>query len=117
MREKRKEARVPEEDKAVLGVPSYGPGGGTERAILALTRDISPGGARIVSGVPVPEGARVRVEIGLTASRRLFLGTGTVLWVSRLFRDEIYEAGIEFDEVDSESVGALMEHLYGRPAE
>ena len=117
MRERRKEVRIQEEDKVVLGVPADGAEEDPERILLALTRDISPGGARLVSGIAVHEGDRVRLEIGLTSSRRLFRGTGTVRWVSRLFKDDIYEIGVEFAEVDAERVGALLEHIYGRPAD
>ncbi len=64
----------------------------------------------------VPEGARVRIEIALTGSRRLVRGTGTVRWVNRLFEDDIFEMGVEFAEIDPESIGAILEHIYGRAA-
>lgn len=111
MREQRKEPRLPEEDKVVLNYPT----GASAPSFIALTRDISPGGVRLLAGVPAPVDARVRLEIALTGSRRLFRATGTVRWVNRLFEDAVFEMGLEFTGVDPGNVGALLEHVYGRP--
>lgn len=116
MRERRREKRVPEEDKAVLTVLSDGGEPHPANPILSLTKDISPGGACLVTDTSVPVGARVSLEIGLTGSRRLFSGTGTVRWVGRIFEDSVFELGVEFAETDPESIGAILEHVYGRSA-
>lgn len=116
MRERRKEYRVPEENRIVLSLLQEGRDGGATARLTCLTRDISPGGACLVSGVFVPEGTRVRLEIALTGSRRLVRGTGTVRWVNRLFEDDVFEMGLEFAEIDPESIGAILEHVYGRAA-
>jgi c-di-GMP-binding flagellar brake protein YcgR len=114
MRERRKEYRVPEEDKVVLSLVQDGRDGEAAEHLTSLTRDISPGGACLVSGAFIPEGTRVRLEIALTGSRRLVRGTGTVRWVNRLFEDDVFEMGVEFAEIDPESIGAILEHVYGR---
>lgn len=114
MRERRREERIPEEDKVVLSVLSDGPDAGTAAPRISLTRDISPGGACLVTDASVPVGTRVRLEIALTGSRRLFTGTGTVRWVNRIFEDSVFELGVEFAETDPESIGAILEHVYGR---
>lgn len=111
MREQRRENRLPEEDKVVLNYPT----GPSAPSFIALTRDISPGGVRLLAGIPIPIDARVRLEIALTGSRRLFRAAGTVRWMNRLFEDAVFEMGLEFTEVDPESVGVLLEHVYGRP--
>ncbi len=116
MRERRREARIPEEDKVVLRFPASAGGAGAWTSCVALTRDISPGGVCLVADVQVPVGTRVRLEIALTGSRRLFRGLGTVRWVSRLFEDAVFELGVEFAEIDPESIGAILEHVYGHPA-
>jgi len=116
MRERRREERVLEEDKVVLRVVPDDAGTGGASPLVSLTRDISPGGVCLVTNTFVPEGARVRLEIALTGSRRLVHGTGTVRWVNRLFEDDIFETGVEFAEIDPESIGAILVHIYGRAA-
>ena len=111
MREQRKEVRVPGEDKVLLSLVRDE---GFAANTISLTRDISPGGACLVSAVSVPEGALIRLEIALTGSRRLVRTTGTVRWVKRLFEDGVFEMGVEFAEIDPESIGAILEHVYGR---
>ncbi|HEX2695016.1 MAG TPA: PilZ domain-containing protein [Acidobacteriota bacterium] len=114
MKERRKENRVQEEDKVVLNLVLDGTNAGAAAPLVSLTRDISPGGACVVTNASVPVDARVRLEIALTGSRRLFRGTGTVRWVNRLFEDSVFEMGVEFAEIDPESIGAILEHVYGR---
>ncbi len=114
MREQRKEARVPEEDKVVLSPDAdaaarVGP-------VVCLTRDISAGGTCLVANAPIPVDSRVRLEIVLTGSRRLFKSTGTIRWVNPLFEGSVFEIGVEFVDIDPESIGAILEHIYGRPA-
>jgi c-di-GMP-binding flagellar brake protein YcgR len=116
MRERRKEHRVPEEDRVVLSLGQDRGNGRAGATFTSLTRDISPGGLCFVSAVPVPKGAIIRFEIALTGSRRLFRGTGTIRWVNRLFEDDVFEMGVEFAEIDPESIGAILEHVYGRAA-
>ena len=114
MRERRREERVPEEDKVVLSVLSDGGEAGSAIPMVSLTRDISAGGACLVTDASVPVGTRIRLEIALTGSRRLFRGTGTVRWVNRIFEDSVFELGVEFSEIDPENIGAILEHVYGR---
>jgi hypothetical protein len=116
MREHRKEHRVPEEDKVVLSLIAAGGNGGAPAYMTSLTRDVSPGGVCLVSAVSVPEGALIRLEIALTGPRRLVRATGTVRWVNRLFEEGGFEMGVEFAEIDPESIGAILEHVYGRAA-
>jgi hypothetical protein len=112
MREHRKEPRLPEEDKVVLSFLA----GDAAPSFMALTRDISPGGVRLLAGVPAPLDARVRLEIALTGSRRLFRGRGRVCWVNRLYEDSVFEMGLEFVGNDPEGIGVILQHVYGRHA-
>ena len=112
MRERRREKRIPEEDKVVLTFPPVGSVPGPH--CVALTRDISPGGICLISGVQVPVEGRLGFEVGLAGSGRLVRGTGTVRWVNRLFEGSAFEVGLEFTEIDPVSVGVILEHVYGR---
>lgn len=116
MRERRKEDRIPEEDRAVLSLCPDGSIGGAPTPIVCLTRDISAGGACLIANASVSEDSRIRLEIGLTGSQRVFRGTGTIRWLNRLFEDSVFEIGVEFAEIDPESIGAILEHVYGRPS-
>jgi hypothetical protein len=113
MRERRKEYRIPEENKVVLSFPTVDGVPGPH--FVALTRDISPSGVSLIAGIPASVDTNLRLEIGLAGSCRLFRGRGTVRWVNRLFEDTVFEMGLEFTGIHPESVGAILEHVYGRP--
>ena len=111
-KDRRREARIYEEDKIVLnvvpngGLHAFGP------AMFSLTQDVSAGGFRIVSDVPIEVGTAVRVEIGLSKSRRVMSGTAKVRWLNRLFEDGLYEMGLEFVDMSPENMGIILEHVY-----
>ncbi len=116
MRERRKEDRVPEEDKVVLSPFGNDAAATAQASIVCLTKDISVGGACLVANASIPVDSRVRIEIALTGSRRLFRGTGTIRWVTGLFEDSVFEMGVEFADIDPDTIGTILEHIYGRPA-
>lgn len=112
MKEKRKEERIPDELKFTLSPLTGAEPSDADEIYYSLTRDISAGGARIVTNVPLPVDTLARFEIGLSKIRRIVRGTCRVRWVNRLFEDDIFEIGLEFIDLDPESIGALLEHVY-----
>ena len=110
---KRKDKRFEEKNKVVIkyALESHETNGiaGTK----AITRDISLGGARIISSKSYPVDTVMRIEINLSKSGQLVKLDGIVRW-SRLSSDEeSYELGVEFLHKISRSVLSLIRHLYG----
>jgi c-di-GMP-binding flagellar brake protein YcgR len=112
--EKRGDSRVNEEDKVQVEVLSKeNPTAGTGTPpINALTKDISPGGVRIISGVKLEAGTRVRLEIVLSGRRRLIKMTGVVRWARSVYEEDLFEMGIEFVGLTPEDRLNLIEHVY-----
>ncbi len=111
-RDRRKDYRVQEEDKVVLEVLSDGDTSGPKGTMNALTKDISPGGVRIMANVALPVGTLVKMEIGLSRQRKLLQVVGTVRWFRSVYEDALYEMGIEFSHISPEDKMTLLEHAY-----
>jgi c-di-GMP-binding flagellar brake protein YcgR len=112
--EQRREARVNEEDKVSVEWLPEGGRATASLAINALTRDISPGGARIMSNVQIPEGDRLRLEIVLSRRRRLIRVDGIVRWSRSIYEEDLFEMGVEFTGLKPEDRMSLLEHVYRR---
>jgi len=110
--EKRREKRLDEENKVVLHVTSED--GQEKQSFYSFSRDISVGGLRIMTDSPLPVKTKLKIEIALSESKKLISGLAEVRWVKSLFEDEVYEMGLEFIELDSQSKVFLLEHIYKR---
>lgn len=110
--EKRQEKRLDEENKVVLHVPSED--GQEKQSFYSFSRDISVGGLRIMTDSPFPVKTKLKIEIALSESKKVISGLAEVRWVKSLFEDEVYEMGLEFIELDSQSKVFLLEHIYKR---
>ena len=63
--------------------------------------DISKGGIRFHAEAPLPEKARLRVNITIRDPFRVITRVGRVIWVNRLISDtEHYEIGVSFERSD-----------------
>ena len=87
---------------------------GAREAYYSLTRDISPGGVRLITDAPIPIDSNVRLEIALSRVRKVVRATGKVRWVELLYGDGVYEMGIEFTDIGPEGIGAILEYVYKR---
>lgn len=111
-RDRRKESRVQEEDKVILEVLSGTAAAGPKTTMNALTRDLSPGGVRIMTNIALPVGTLVKMEIALSRRRRLLQVVGAVRWYRSVYEDALYEMGIEFTQIRPEDKMVLIEHAY-----
>jgi c-di-GMP-binding flagellar brake protein YcgR len=110
--ERRLDSRVREEDKVVLELLTDGRPP-TEKTLLnALTRDVSPGGTRLVTNTLLPVGTLLKMEIALSRRRRLVRAMGVVRWARSMFEEEWFEIGVEFIQVSPEDKMLLLEHTY-----
>ncbi len=115
IKEKRKEARINEEIRAAIEVPGTAPD--YEPLLLnAFTRDISLGGARIMTSELFPVGTVLKITLYLSRLRQPIRILSEVRW-SRTIEAGFYEMGVEFRHEIPLSVMALITHLYGKKSD
>lgn len=86
---------------------------GRSKGIKASTRDISLGGARLISPKLYPVDTVMRIEINLSKSGQIVKLDGIVRWSKESPEREAFELGVEFLHKISKSVLSLIRHLYG----
>ncbi len=113
MRERRREKRLKDENKVALESVRERKDfdGGID--INALTCDISPGGARILTHTFYPFDSLIRIQINLLNSGKILEVEGKVKWIKKMDDEELFEIGVEFLHSISKTILALLEHLYG----
>ena len=112
MRENRKDKRIPEENRVVIELPAASPTS-EPRLVNALTKDISLGGARVVTDHLFEVGASLRMTLYLSKSKQIVKVRGDVRW-NRMVDDGLYEMGVEFEHGIPTGVLVLINHLYGK---
>jgi c-di-GMP-binding flagellar brake protein YcgR len=110
--ERRIDSRVPEENKVVIELLLDIQLPPEQKIFSALTKDISPGGARVMTNVALPVDSPVKVEIALPRRRKLIKATGKVRWSRSIYGEELFEMGVEFTEISLEDKMILLEHTY-----
>jgi c-di-GMP-binding flagellar brake protein YcgR len=111
-RNRRKESRVNEEDKVVVEILSNSNPSGEVMVFNALTKDISPGGVRVMANRSLPPGTPIRLEIVLPRSRKLIRGKGKISWTRSVYEEELFEMGVEFTQIPLKDKMILLEHTY-----
>jgi len=112
MRENRKDKRIVEENRVAIELPGPSPSA-EPRIINALTKDISLGGARIVTDRTFEVGASLRMTLYLSKSKQIVKVRADVRWI-RMVEDGLYEMGVEFEHGIPTGVLVLINHLYGK---
>jgi hypothetical protein len=109
---KRKDTRFEEKNEVVIQFAIEGHEASRSTGIKAITRDLSLGGARIISPKEYPVDTVMRIEINLSKSEQIVKVDGIVRWTELSPDGETYELGIEFLHRISKSVLSLIRHLY-----
>jgi uncharacterized protein (TIGR02266 family) len=112
--ERRLDSRVDEEDRVSVELDSDIQLPSGKKAFNALTKDISPGGARIMTTAVLPVGAPVRLEIVLSGRRKLIHVSGKIRWTRSVYEEKLFEMGVEFTGMSPEDKLILLEHTYRR---
>ncbi len=110
--ERRQEGRIQEEDKVILELLTNGRPPEEQPIINALTKDISPGGTRIMTKVLLPVSTPLKMEIILSQRRRRIHTKGVVRWTRSVHEEDLFEMGIEFSQISPEDKMLLLEHTY-----
>ncbi|MCJ7485748.1 MAG: PilZ domain-containing protein [Candidatus Aminicenantes bacterium] len=112
MRENRKDKRLAEENRVAIELPGA-LNSPEPRIINALTKDISLGGARIVTDKLFEVGSSLRMTLYLSKSKQVTKVRADVRW-NRMVEDGLYEIGVEFEHGIPTGVLVLINHLYGK---
>jgi hypothetical protein len=113
MKDRRRDVRLIEENKVVVSLMTGEVRSGVPGVYYSLTRDISMGGLRIMTGAALEQGARVRIDLTLGRSRRRIQAVAEVRWARGLYSGEVFEAGLQFVDLDPDAEFALMDHIFG----
>ena len=112
MAEKRRTKRINEENKIEIKVVK--PNSAGDFLIFnALTRDLSLGGARILTNVPFQLKSELTITLHLAKSHQQAKVDGRVVWVKSIDKGS-YEIGVEFLHEIPTSVLMLINHIYGK---
>jgi uncharacterized protein (TIGR02266 family) len=113
MPDKRREQRVAEETKVAIRILPEDSYKHDKNVVYALTKDISSGGAKILTDKMLPVDTLVQIELTLAKLRKLVTVKGRVRWVNELYDNDVFEMGLEFIDTPPESVILLLENIYG----
>jgi PilZ domain len=112
MTERWGDKRIKEENRVAIEVLPWG-GRDQGLEINAFTKDISPGGARILTDHPFPLRSKLNLTFYLSRSRQVVRTPGTVKW-GKQRDDSLYEIGVQFHHGVPGVLMALINHLYGK---
>jgi c-di-GMP-binding flagellar brake protein YcgR len=112
VKDRRRDVRIAEENKVSVSLMTGEVRPGVPIVYHSLTRDISMGGVRIMTVAPLEPGARVRLEITLSRSRKRIRAVAEVRWIRELYDREVFEAGLQFVGLEPDAEFALMDHIF-----
>ena len=113
MKDRRRDVRLIEENKVVVSLMTGEVRPGVPVVFYSLTRDVSMGGLRIMTGASLEAGSRVRVDLTLSRSRKRIQAVAEVRWARGLYAGEVFEAGLQFVDLEPDAEFALMDHIFG----
>ncbi len=111
MYEKRRTARLQEEDEVTIKLLSQEKLPPNKKITYQLTKDISSTGARIRTNAFLPVDTLLKIQLNLKNPPRMVTAMGRVRWVRSLYGDESFEAGLEFTDTPSETIKLLTDHI------
>ncbi|MBN1224378.1 MAG: PilZ domain-containing protein [Candidatus Aminicenantes bacterium] len=117
MTEKRREKRVEEEAKVSIRILKESEHDTEGNIVYALTKDISSGGAKILTDKMLPVNTLLEIELTLPKMRKIVAVTGKVRWVKQIYDDDVFETGLQFVDTAPESIMLLLEYIYSSKAE
>ncbi len=77
------------------------------KIIHHLTQDISLTGIKIQCNLFIPVNTLLKIELSLRKPVRVISVSGRVRWIRALYKDELYEMGIEFVDTSQEAIRIL----------
>ncbi len=113
MKDRRRDVRIFEENKVVVSLMTGELRPGSPTVFYSLTRDVSVGGVRIMTSARLEPGTRVRLDLTLGRSRKRIRAVAEVRWIREIYDGEVFEAGLQFADLEPDAEFALMDHIFG----
>jgi len=110
--EKRREPRREDELPVEIEILSDETHPGPTSVLYAQIKDISAGGVKILTSVYIPLNTQVRLKITLSKIGESIGPIGNVVWGNRLENSDMYEMGIEFEQIPPDILCTLLEYVY-----
>jgi len=110
MTERRRDKRVDEENRVIIEFAKP-ESAGDFWTINAFTRDVSLGGARILTDRAFSIDSEISMTMFLSRSKQIARVHGKIKWV-RNVDDGLYEMGVEFMHEIPSALIILINHLY-----
>lgn len=110
--EQRRQKRIMQENKVTVHVLDQKPELPSASSFIALTKDLSLEGAKIITENKLRTGTRLKIELSLEKPHKIIYLNATVKWIRNLYDDDVFEMGIEYVDQQPRKVIDLLEHLY-----
>ena len=110
--EKRREPRREDELPVEIEILSDETHPGPTSVLYAQIKDISAGGVKILTSVYIPLNTQVRLKITLSKIGESIGPIGNVVWGNRFENSDMYEMGIEFEQIPPDILCTLLEYVY-----
>ena len=107
MDERRRAARLKEENEVIITVISEEKNIPKKKFLYNYSKDISISGAKIQSNIPLPVGTLLNIDFKLKNLEQQITALGKVKWLKVLIEDKSYEAGVEFIDIPSDAINRL----------
>jgi len=110
--ERRHVQRIEQETKVAFSVMSGGEFAHYRRMAHSLTKNISLSGIMMQSDVFIPVGSMLTLELSLEKNPEVITVIGQVRWIKTIFEDENFAVGLEFVDLPTTGLNALLSHLF-----
>ncbi|MGA2782598.1 MAG: PilZ domain-containing protein [Smithella sp.] len=111
MDEKRKAARLEEENEVTISVISEEENTPKEKIIYNYIKDISVSGAKLQTNILLPVDTLLMIKMTLKTLHQMIIVIGKVKWIKVVFENESYEAGVEFLNLSSDAIKKLADYI------
>jgi hypothetical protein len=110
--ERRNVQRIEQETKVAFTVMSGGEFARHRKMAHSLTKNISLSGIMIQSDVFISVGSMLTLELSLEKNPEVITVIAQVRWIKALFEDESFAVGLEFMDIPTTGLNALLSHLF-----
>ena len=110
--ERRQVQRIEQETKVAFSVMSGGEFAHFRKMFYSLTKNISLNGIMIQSDVFIPVGSMMTIDLSLEKNPEVITIIAQVRWIRTLFEDETFAVGLEFMDLPTTGLNALLSHLF-----
>ena len=112
MAERRRVMRLKDENDIVVTIMSSAEKHFKERIFYNQSKDISAMGTGIMTNIFLPVNTFVNIDMTLTIVHQIISVLGKVKWVSVIFDDESFAAGVEFFNPPSDAIKKLTDYIW-----